>query len=126
MSVTVSTSSDTVSAQTNTYAIGGGAQAVASPLVTLSTTAAGATDATYTASFTTSSTGALAADAGTITLAAPVGTIFSSNSAYTIADLTTATPVRVLQRGHEQRWGHGHPDRRLRHRGRRHGARHGQ
>ena len=40
---------------------------------------------------TTSTTGALAADWGTITLAAPAGTAFSSASSYTIQDVTTAT-----------------------------------
>ena len=85
-----STSSDTLSAQTNTYAITA-AKAVASPSVTLSTTAAGATNVTYTTDFTTSSTGALAADYSTITLAAPAGTVFNSNSSYTIQDVTTAT-----------------------------------
>ena len=89
-SIAVSTSSDTLSDQTNTYAITA-AQAVASPLVTLSTTAAGATNVTYTASFTTSSTGALAPYYSTITLAAPAGTVFSSSGSYTIEDVTTGT-----------------------------------
>ncbi len=89
--VTVSTSSDTVSGQSNSYAIGGGAQPVASPLVTLSTTAAGATNVSYTTSFTTSSTGALASDSGTISLAAPSGTVFGLSSTYSIEDLTTST-----------------------------------
>ena len=87
--VTVSTSSDTLSAQTNTYAMTA-AKAVSSPLITLSTTAAGATNVTYTASFTTSSTGALAPYYSTITLAAPTGTNFGSSS-FTIEDLTTGT-----------------------------------
>ena len=63
---------------------------MASPSVILSTTAAGATDVTYSASFTTSSTGALAPYYSTITLAAPAGTDFSPSS-YTIEDLTTGT-----------------------------------
>ncbi len=88
--VAVSTSSDTAPGKTNTYAITA-AKAVSSPSVTLSTTAAGATDVTYTTSFTTSSTGALAPYYSTITLAAPAGTVFSSNSSYTIEDITTAT-----------------------------------
>ena len=88
--MTVSTSSDTTAVHTNTYAITA-AQAVATPSVTLSTTAAGATNVTYSTSFTTSATGRLAPYYSTITLAAPVGTIFGSNSSYTISDVTTGT-----------------------------------
>ncbi len=64
---------------------------VASPSVTLSTTAAGATNVTYTVSFATSSSGALAAGSGTISLAAAPGTVFSSGGSYTIEDVTTGT-----------------------------------
>ena len=88
--VTVSTSSDTTPAHTNTYAITA-TKAVTAPSVTLSTTAAGATNVTYATSFTTSSTGALAPYYSTITLAAPAGTVFNSNSSYTIEDVTTGT-----------------------------------
>ena len=66
-----------------------------SPLVTLSTTAAGATNVTYDVRFTTSSTGALAPYYSTITLAAPAGTVFSSSDTYTIEDLTTGDAVRA-------------------------------
>ena len=123
--VTVSTSSDTTAVQTNTYAITA-AQAVASPSVTLSTTAAGATNVTYDVRFTTSSTGALASTYSTITLALPAGTVIRLEQLLHDRRRHDRDPVRVLQRGHEQRRGHGHPDRRLRHhRRRRHGARHG-
>ena len=88
--VTVSTSSDTTPAHSNTYAITPG-QSVLSPTVSLSSTAASATNVTYTTSFTTSSTGALASDYSTITLAASAGTVFSSNSTYSIEDVTTST-----------------------------------
>ena len=123
--ITVSTSSDTVSANTNTYAIGGGAQAVASPLVTLSSAAAGATNVTYTTTFSTSSTGSLAADAGTITLAAPAGTELQPELLHDHGS-HDGNVVRVLQRGHQQRRGDGDPDGRLRHRGLQHGAGHGE
>ncbi len=69
-SVAVSTSSDSPSAQTNTYAITA-AKAVSSPSVILSSTTAGATNVTYSTSFTTSSTGALAPNYSTITLSRP-------------------------------------------------------
>ena len=88
--VTVSTSSDTAPAETDTYAITA-AQAVTSPSVTLTTKAAGATNVTYNVRFTTSSTGALAPYYSTITLAAPAGTVFSSNGSYAIEDVTTGT-----------------------------------
>ena len=89
--VVVTTSSDTEPAQTNTYSIGSGGQSVTSPSVTLSTAAAGATNATYDVKFTTTPSGSLAAGSGTITLAAPAETVFSSNSSYTIEDITTGT-----------------------------------
>ena len=60
-------------------------------MVTLSTTAAGATNVTYNVRFTTSSTGALAPYYSTITLAAPAGTNFGSSTNYTIEDITTGT-----------------------------------
>src|SRR5207302_1605907 len=88
--VSVSTSSDTVAANTPTYSITA-AQALASPSVSLSSTAAGATHVTYTVAFTTSSTGALVPGYGTITLAAPAGTAFSTNGGnYLITDTTTS------------------------------------
>ncbi|MCL5447107.1 MAG: IPT/TIG domain-containing protein [Actinobacteria bacterium] len=58
-----------------------------------STSIAGATGVTYKISFTTSSSGALAANSGTITLSGPTGTIFPSvASDYTING-TVATAV---------------------------------
>ena len=90
----ISTSSDTAAVHTNTYAITTG-QALTSPLLTLSTTAAGATNVTYTTSFTTSSTGRLAPYYSTITLAAPALTVLSSSSSYTVEDVTTGTECGV-------------------------------
>ena len=87
--VAVSTSSDTTQAHPNTYAITP-AQAPASRSVTLSTTAAGATNVTYTTSFATSSTGTLAPYYSTITLS-PAGTVLAPSSSYSIEDVTTAT-----------------------------------
>ncbi|MHB8692226.1 MAG: hypothetical protein ACYDHH_13370, partial [Solirubrobacteraceae bacterium] len=55
--------------------------------VTLSSTAAGATGVTYQFSFTTSGTGALASGQGTITVAAPTGTLLPS--CFTGTDTTT-------------------------------------
>ncbi len=77
--LTVSTSSDSLSAQTNTYAITA-AKAVSSPSVSLSTKAAGATNVTYDVRFTTSSAGALAPYYSAITLNAPTGTMFTSDT----------------------------------------------
>jgi hypothetical protein len=57
--------------------------------VGLSTTAAGATEVDYTAAFTTSSTGALDASSGTITLSTSGSTSFASDCAYTVTDITT-------------------------------------
>ncbi len=125
-SLTVSTSSDTLSAQTNTYAITA-AQAVSSPLITLTTTAAGATNVTYDVRFTTSPTGALAPYYSTITLNAPTGTDFTADSTYTIYDVTTGTNCGFGNLGHEQRRSHRdrEPLRLLRHHcRRRHGAGH--
>ncbi len=87
----VSTSSDATPSDSNSYTIGSGGQAVTSPSVNLSTAAVGATNVTYNVRFTTSATGSLAAGGGTITLAAPAGTVFSSSGHYTIEDVTTAT-----------------------------------
>ena len=88
--VDVSTSSDTTAVQSNTYAITA-AKAVSSPALTLSTTAAGATNVSYDVRFTTSSTGALASSYSTISLTLPSGATFTSNSSYTITDVTTGT-----------------------------------
>ncbi len=89
-SLTISTSSDPTEAQTTTYAITT-AKSVSSPTVTLSTTAAGATNVNYNVRFTTSSTGSLAPYYSTITLAAPAGTNFGTSTSYTIEDVTTGT-----------------------------------
>ncbi len=71
----VSTSADTDPVPTPAYAIGTQVSAVTGP--SPSPAYAGA-PATYTLGFTTSATGALAAGAGTVTLAGPAGTSFPS------------------------------------------------
>jgi hypothetical protein len=58
--------------------------------VSLSTTAAGATEVDYTAGFTTSSTGALTANTGTITISTSGPTEFVDSCNYTVTDTTTA------------------------------------
>lgn len=83
----VATSSDTVEAQSGAYTISA-AHAVSAPSVTMTTAAAGATGVTYQIEFTTSSSGALAAGAGTITLAAPAGTNFAAATSYDAVDLS--------------------------------------
>jgi hypothetical protein len=101
-SLSVSTTSDTAaSAGFSTVA----ANAAGSPSVSLSSGAAGATGVQYQVGFTASATGDVVYDAsngplsGTITLAAPVGTRFSSSSAdYSVDDVTSgsqATPSGV-------------------------------
>ncbi len=54
----------------------------------LSTTTASA-KAKYTVAFTTSATGALDPNNGTITLVGPSGTVFPSNCTYAVTDVTT-------------------------------------
>jgi len=63
---------------------------VASPSLSRSSSAAGASSVTYTVGFTTSATGAIPAG-GTITLAAPAGTLWPThdNQAYVLTDSTT-------------------------------------
>ena len=61
---------------------------VLSPAVTLSTTAAGAPGVTYDAEFTTSPSGALTANSGTITVALPTGTVIP-NQAIILRDAKT-------------------------------------
>jgi DNA-directed RNA polymerase subunit H (RpoH/RPB5) len=87
--IKVTTSSDTVATSTPTFAIVA-ARAVGSPTLTLSSNSAGATESTYTVGFITSASGSLIENYGAITLAAPTGTVFSSNAGdYTINDLTS-------------------------------------
>jgi hypothetical protein len=57
--------------------------------VGLSTNAAGASEVDYTAAFTTSSTGALDPNSGTITLSTSGSTSFASDCSYTVTDVTT-------------------------------------
>jgi hypothetical protein len=87
----VSTSADTAIAYTPAYAVST-AQAVLSPAVSLSTTAAGATGVTYRVSFTTSSTGGLAGGNGVIAIAAPSGTVIP-NRAIDVFDVTDGTDL---------------------------------
>jgi hypothetical protein len=84
---TVSTSSDT--ATSTSFGL-----VAASPVtgvsVSLSTTAAGASQVDYTAAFTTSpSTGALDLDNGTITLSTSGSTVFADSCSYTLDDVTS-------------------------------------
>jgi hypothetical protein len=57
--------------------------------VNLSTSAAGATEVDYTAAFTTSSTGALDPNSGTITLSTSGTTSFATDCSFAVTDVTT-------------------------------------
>ena len=76
-SLSVSTSSDTT-VGTGAFSLST-SQALSGVSVVVSTPAAGATHVDYTIGFTTSATGALASNYGTITFTGPVGTAFSSS-----------------------------------------------
>jgi hypothetical protein len=89
-SLSVSTSSDLVSAATTESLSVAKSVTPASPSLTLSTTAAGADQVTQTINFTTSSLGSLVNGLGNITLEAAPGTGYSGNRCdYEVADLTT-------------------------------------
>ncbi len=78
----LSTSADQAVVPTSSYTI---ESAVSSPSLSMSANGSGES-AQYNVDFTTSSTGALSAGTGTITLAAPAGTVFpSAASAYTVS-----------------------------------------
>jgi hypothetical protein len=100
---TITTSSDTVAAQA--AAINPStAQSVGSPTVSPSTTASGATNVTYTAEFTSSSTGALVGNSGTVTIALPTGAVIP-NQSISGTDVTTGEPISTsgsptFQNGH--------------------------
>ena len=80
--LTLSTSSDTTPASTPTFATTA-PQALSDLLaVSLSSSAAGATGVTYSVGFTTSSTGGLVADHGTVSVAAPEGTVLPECVSY--------------------------------------------
>ncbi|HXW33044.1 MAG TPA: hypothetical protein VEJ87_00575, partial [Acidimicrobiales bacterium] len=67
------------------------AGSVTRPTVSLSTSAADASNVTYTVGFSTSATGAIPAG-GSITIGGPAGTVWPhSNSAYVLTDSTTAS-----------------------------------
>ncbi len=85
-SFTVSTSSDLPASATFSLVA---ASPVTGVSVSLSTTAAGATEVDYTAGFTTSSTGALDLNYGTITLSTSGSTDFPDNCSYVLTDVTT-------------------------------------
>ncbi|MCL4434228.1 MAG: IPT/TIG domain-containing protein [Actinobacteria bacterium] len=78
----LSTSADQAVVPTSSYTI---ESAVSSPSVSMTLKGSGES-AQYTVGFSTSSSGALSAGTGTITLAAPAGTVFpSAASAYTVS-----------------------------------------
>ncbi|MHB8262943.1 MAG: IPT/TIG domain-containing protein [Acidimicrobiales bacterium] len=78
----VSTSSDTVAVDTSPYAIGTSVSSVTGP--NPSSNLSGAS-ATYTVGFTTSATGALSANTGSITFTAPSGMVFAASAGdYTV------------------------------------------
>ncbi len=87
---TVDTSSDTQPVAASFTLTGG--QSVTVSQFSASTTAARATGVSYTAAFTTSSSGGLASGSGTITLTAPAGTTF--DGPVTITDLTASAADR--------------------------------
>jgi beta-lactam-binding protein with PASTA domain len=74
-------------------------QSISAASFTASTTASGANAVTYTVTFTTSSTGRIVGGSGTISLAAPAGTLLGTcpfgcgggNATYTIVDATTSS-----------------------------------
>ncbi len=67
--------------------------------VSLSTNAAGATEVDYTVGFTTSATGALDPNTGTITLSTSGSTSFPSNCSYTVTDVTTGQSTTTCPTG---------------------------
>ncbi len=115
--LTVSTASSPSPAISASYTLTGtpvSVSSVSSPSLLLSSTVGGANGVTYAVSFTTSAgAGQIVGGSGTITLAAPAGTIFGAcpygcgngNATYTITDVTnsarsgTAVPVAVIGGG---------------------------
>ena len=95
--ITISTSSDPTGTSTPSFSTTS-PKAVSSPNVTLSTSARGVPHSTYTVSFTTSSTGALADSLGTITLAAPSGTVIPDREV-TMVDLTADSTLSTFSPG---------------------------
>lgn len=95
--IAVSTSADTAPVPTNSYSITPALTAVREPTATASPDIAGRS-ATYTVGFTTSPTGALAAD-GTIRLVAPAGTVFSASSSSVTVDGVAAAAVTIANNG---------------------------
>ncbi|MHB1891293.1 MAG: beta strand repeat-containing protein, partial [Acidimicrobiales bacterium] len=87
--LSVHTSSDTVSVTGPSYAIGTSVTSVTGPSPTPATATV---SATYTVGFTTSASGALVANSGSITLAAPSGTVFPASAGdYTVNGTAAAT-----------------------------------
>ena len=97
----VSTSADTAQALTAAYTLTAPQSVSAPSIQSVSTSAAGATGVTYKVRFTTSSTGALTAGGGQITLVAPAGTGFvaqndSGVEGVVIADIYDETAAQDL------------------------------
>ncbi len=84
--LSVSTSSD--SAASTSFSLVA-ASPVSGVSVSLSTNVAGASGVDYTAGFTTSTTGALDPNNGTITLSTSGATVFADDCGYTLTDVTT-------------------------------------
>ncbi len=91
----VSTTSDTVAVTSNAYTITAGGRSVSAVTApVLNTTAAGATGVEYnTIGFNVSATGALSYDGGTVTIAAPAGTVLTNGCDNNIHDDTTGQQV---------------------------------
>ncbi len=100
--LSVATSSDVVASPSSSYTITGSPgspTSVASPTLSTTSTAGGAAGVTYTVGFTASASGGLGGGSGSITLAAPAGTIFGAcpygcgggNATYTITDTTNSS-----------------------------------
>ena len=85
--LSVSTSSDSVAASSSTYATTA-PLAVTALGVSRSSQVTGATGVTYSAAFAVSATGGLVGGSGTVTLAAPAGTVFTTAGA-SLYDVTT-------------------------------------
>jgi hypothetical protein len=85
--MTVSSTSDTTPVPSAAYSIVA-AHGVTTPAAKLTTAAAGATGVDYRLTFTTSATGALNGNGGSITVAAPAGTSFANTSAVITDTLT--------------------------------------
>ena len=91
--VRVSTSADSTPAGTSPYTLTA-PQSISSPTVSLTTPVKDAHGVSYMVGFTTSSTGALAGNTGTITVALPTGSVIPYE-AVQVTDLSTAANLGV-------------------------------